>query len=54
MIFVKKNIIEKFKNIIVRRLKNIDVEKLKNITIMNEWRKIKKRKKERNNEEIIF
>ena len=45
MIFVKKNIIEKFKNISVGRLKNIDVENLKNITIMNEWRKIKKRMK---------
>ena len=45
MIFVKKNIIEKFKNISVGRLKNIDVENLKNITVMNEWRKIKKRMK---------
>ena len=35
MIFVKKNIIEKFKNISVGRLKNIDVRNLKNITIMN-------------------
>ena len=46
MIFVKKNIIGKYKNIIVGRLKNIDVENLKNITIMNEWRKIKKNNKE--------
>ena len=37
MIFVKKkNIIEKFKNIIVGILKNIDVENLKNIIIINE------------------